>query len=380
MRKQAETLTLTRRSDGRFCKKIGGTIHYFGRDEEKARQALLDFYQLKGVSSPSERPDRTTVQGAGEAFLARQQQRVDDGDLSKGTFDDYDVAISEFAGHVGPDVRVSDLRADQFGAFRAHLAKRLGTGALDRNIQAVRTMFKWAYDNRVIDAVPRYGDRFHKSKASDRGQEQAVKIEKHGHRVFSTNELRAILKHEKCSGDLRTFILLGLNAGFYSKDCSDLDWSEIRIEGRDMIVDRYRVKNSRPQRFICWPEVRAAIEAKRAKKSGRVFLTVFDNPWNEGTKDAIGQQFDALLESADVKRKGLGFGALRHTHISAVGALGDLNAARRVRGHQIREIERHYDTPSIKRLRAVTSLARQALLLKVVPPSTAWLSKKPSPR
>lgn len=364
MRNQTITLKLTRRADGRWQKKIDGKVRYFGdasTSESDARKMLLDFLTLREADRPIPSHVAATVQMVCERFIARCKRCVTDGELTRSTFLDYEIAVAEFAGFVGPTIRVADLTADLFGRFRAKLAKRLGHYALDRNIQAVRTMFKWAFDNNVIATQPRYGDRFKKTRAADRGQEQAAKREARGEKRFTGDELRRLLDASTDTPELRLFILLGLNAGFYSIDCSDLRWSEVKIVGGQMIVDRLRGKTKRRQKFVCWPEVRELIES-RPRSGKRVFLTRHGNAWNRDGIDSISLAFNRLRKRAGVTRPGMGFSVLRHTHTSAVGGLVDRNAASVVRGHQIADITRHYDFPSVERLRRITDHARQVLL------------------
>ena len=164
-------------------------------------------------------------------------------------------------------------------------------------------------------------------------------------------------------GPLLAFVLLGLNGGMYSKDIADLDHVDVKRIGGARVIDAHRGKTGAYRRTPLWPETAKAMDAVATKgPGGPLFKTSRGNRWNHGETDAINQEFCRRLEQLGIKRDGVAFGALRHTHVSAVGDQGDLTAARIVRGHKVGGIESHYDLPDLKRLTAVTNFARRRLL------------------
>jgi integrase len=351
------TLRLCKRKDGRYCKWINGRMVYFGRDERLARAMLLDLVrrQTLGHLEPDQ---QVPLHELADHYHAACQLRISDGTMQARTLDDYTGAIREFLRSVGRTRLVSSLGADDFSLFRSALARRLGCYALDRNIVSIRRMFRWAAENRVIDREPIYGSGFRVSSRADKRFAQAKHESDHGPRVFNLPEIDAIL--DAAREPMRTMILLGLNCGMYSIDCSDLLWSDIREVDGVTMIDRRRAKTGVVQRAPLWPEVLQSLGIRRV---GRVFSTRRGNAWNRrnGT-DSIAMEFGKMRHRAGVTRAGLGFGALRHTHVSAVSELPDINACRMVRGHQILGIESHYDFPSLERLLAVTSHARSKIL------------------
>jgi integrase len=362
------TLKLGKRADGRFQKKIDGKLYYFGHvgcSEEDATALLLDFLKQRAAGRKDWTPsDGIEVAKVADHFAAAMLARVKDGDLQERTFKDYDKAIKRFIASVGRSTLVANLGADHFKRFRKQLVADYGTYALDRYVQGIRTMFTWAHQNRVIASQPFYGDQFGKSTASERAAERLHNRDAKGDRVFSVEQIRILLKHPSCTGNIRTFILLGLNAGMYSADISDLNWGDIRERDGVLCIDTHRAKTGVIRRAPLWPECAEAIAAcKRGKPGDAVFLTYAGNRWNQhnGT-DSIQLLFQQLKQSAGIVAAGASFGALKHTHISNVSDHGDLNAARMVRGHRISGIEVHYDFPSVKRLKAVTDLARSRFL------------------
>lgn len=113
-----------------------------------------------------------------------------------------------------------------------------------------------------------------------------------------------------------------------------------------------------------------------------IFLTVTRRPYvrehangegGGGNIDTVALEFGKVLNALGIKWKGVNFGALRHTHVTAVGDHHDRNAARRVRGHKLEGIEAYYDKLTPARLKSVTEHARRRLLPSVpaVPALTA---------
>lgn len=400
MRRNADPNHLTRLPDGRFCKRIRGQLHYFGRDKDAALRIWLsckdDLIAGKSIHRPGpSRPAVVTVGYCANHFLTACTLRLDAGQLRGGTFADYKRAIDDFLGVTGKGRDPDDLQPADFAAVRAKWGERMGPWALDRHVQAVRTMFNHALAQRLIEREPFYARSFSKSTEADKRQTaKAAKKERGTERIFTAAEVRSLLG--KASGQLKAMILLAINGGMYAADIARLTLSDIQRGSDEWLIDFDRRKTGGvPWVFPLWPQTRDALktvledrEKRRLKwtEKGRafpadaahkdvVFLTLFAQPWHresvtrkgqkiEGSAEsnAIGQEFDRLLGQA--KRQGVGFGAFRHTHVTAVGGHADERAAKMVRGHRVSSIEKHYDKVPIERLRAVTDLVRRKLLGK----------------
>lgn len=379
---------LTALPDGRFCKRVRGVLHYFGRGGDKDL-ALSEWLAVKAdllAGRPVRRvqadapPGATTVKFVNDTFLSDCTAKVDAVRMKGGTFDDYFRACEEFGRTVGWGTDPDALRPADFRVVRAKWGERMGPWSLDRHVQAVRTMFNFAMKHRLILRQPFYGDAFSKSTEADKRGKAREKRQERGERVFTAAELRFIL--DNAAGPLRAMVLLALNGGMYARDVAALRETDIQREGKLWVVDFAREKTGGvPWKFPLWPETKVAIDAALADRpkardaadEGLVFVTIHGRRWvrehtrREGPKikasvsvDAIAQEFDKLLGTR--KRPGLGFGTLRHTHVTAVGGHADLWAARRVRGHKMPGIEAHYDKVQLFRLKAVTDLARARLI------------------
>jgi integrase len=355
------TLKLTQRSDGRFAKRIDGQ-YLVWPDEDTARAAVIELARRReiGVSdttvpaTPTDPPLRVIA----NLFRAARKPHV-----QPSTWADYETAIDQFLASVGKHRVSSSLRPDDFARCRERWAAKLGPWKLDNRVQSVRTMFRWAAETaRLIDRVPWYGDAFHKTAPMEKRRVQRDHVAAHGERIFTTAELKKIIKAVR--GPLRAFVLLGLNGGMYAADIAQLRPADLRKEKACHMIDNDRGKTGVRRRFVLWPETVEAMEVCRRGKEF-LFVTAHGNPWVRGETNSIALLFGRLLNDLKIKRAGVNFGALRHTHVSAVSSQPDLNAARLVRGHKFTGIESHYDFPDLKRIRAVTNLARVKLLTSV---------------
>lgn len=351
------TLKITRRADGRWCKRIDG--HYLTwNSEAEARAAVLDIVRgrARGVAVTAHAiPPDPSLADIANAFRDARMSAV-----KPRTWRDYEAAIDSFLRLAGKWRRANELAPADFAAVRKAWADEVGPCRLDNRVQPIRTMFRWACETaRLIDKLPWYGDSFDKSTAADKRKVRREHVAEHGERVFTKPELRKLLA--KVNGPLRAFVLLGLNCGMYSVDVADLRAVDLKRVGRNTLIDNDRAKTGVRRKAVLWPDTLAAMKRCRRDDEGR-FVTLHGNPWVHGKTNSIAQAMYRLLKRLGIHRQGVGFGSLRHTHVSAVGDHPDLNAARLVRGHQFVGIEEHYDFPNVKRIKAVTDLARRRLL------------------
>jgi integrase len=78
--------------------------------------------------------------------------------------------------------------------------------------------------------------------------------------------------------------------------------------------------------------------------------------------DRLGDRFDELLARLKLKRHGLGFYALRHTHRTWADEVRDQHATHRIMGHAIPGMSGVYvEEISFERLKAVTNHVRAKL-------------------
>src|SRR5207244_3008049 len=138
---------------------------------------------------------------------------------------DYYRVCANLIGIVGKNRLVDDLAPEDFATLRSELAKVRGAVALGNEIQRVRGILKYAYDDGLIDRPVRYGASF---KKPNRKTIRQARVDR-GSRMIEAEELRRILA--ATTSPLKAMVLLGVNAGFGQSDVSRLPVSAIDLKG-----------------------------------------------------------------------------------------------------------------------------------------------------
>lgn len=372
---------------GYWCKKVKGTVYYFGKvaDDPKGVAALEQWLREKDDllagrgRQPKADEKALTVADLCNEFLTSKQKLRDRGEITPRTFKTYYVTCERLVEFFGRKKQVADLRPKAFSGLRDELGKTLGAVALGNEIQRVRTVFKFAFDDEHIEAPVRFGQSFAKPKASVVRKAREQKRAQHGDRMFEADELRKIIAVAKPA--MKAMVLLGANCGLGQSDLSALPIRAVNLETG--WLDYARVKTGVPRRVPLWPETVEAIKAwlpNRPEPKDRddnhlMFLTVRGATWvtaspitqddngkhRGGTgKDAIGKALNKLLVKLGIKRKGVGFYALRHGFETIAGDTGDQVAVDAVMGHTDTSMAAKYrERISDERLRNVVEHVRQ---------------------
>ncbi len=208
--------------------------------------------------------------------------------------------------------------------------------SLGNEIQRIRVLFKYAYDQGLIDKPVRYGQTFR------RPSRKIVRQSRHskGPRLFKRGELRAVL--EAASPQLRAMILLGINCGLGNSDIGNLPLAALDLD-RGWL--RYpRPKTGIDRRCPLWPETIQALRNMLAERatpretsgSSLAFLTKYGRGWAHNSRtsaSALSAEMGKLLKALKIKRPGLNFYALRHTFETIAGDSGDQVATSYIMGH-----------------------------------------------
>jgi integrase len=362
-----EQFPLFQHRNGQWAKKRLGKLFYFG----KVANGWKDAYSLyerewpyihehgakpPGVATPAPTPDAATVKLVCNEFLNAKRELVESGEISARTVLDYKYTCERLIEAFGKTRPVEDLRPVDFQQLRTKLAKDRNPVSLGNEIQRIRVVFKFAFDQELIDKPVRYGQTFKKPSRKTLRLSCNEKRRANGKRMFSAEALRAILKH--ASQPLKTMILLAANCGFGQSDLASLRISDIDL--RSGWVDYPRPKTGIERRVPLWPETIKAVrewlpenpKAKAAEDAGLLFITKYGRRWvvvykmeqeiaEDGTEklkggtpdDAIGKEFAKLLTTLKLKRPGLGFYAIRHTFETIGGAVCDQVALDAIMGH-----------------------------------------------
>ena len=182
---------------GRWAKKIRGRLVYFGRWRDAPDggwQTALDLYQRRRDDLHCGRVPRLpsnglTLRELANRFLTAKQRLVDSGDIVSRTFRDYYEVCARMVSHFGAQRAVGEIRAEDFEAFRADIAKTRGPVALANDITRVKMCFKWGFDSGLLDTPIRYGQSFQKPSRATLRKSRADR----GPRMFTAADIRRML-------------------------------------------------------------------------------------------------------------------------------------------------------------------------------------------
>jgi integrase len=367
---------------GRWAKKIRGQMHYFGPwdDPDAALKKYLDQKDaLHAGRKPREATEGVTVKELCNQFLNAKRALVDSGELTNRSWQDYKAACDLIVSRFGTGRLVTDLDPEDFAVLRTKMAKRWGPVTLGNVIQRMRVVFKFAWDNGLIDRPVRYGQAF------KRPSRKVVRIDRarKGPRLFTAVEIRRLIAAAGTS--MRAMILLGINGGFGNADCGHLPLSAVDLEAG--MIDFPRPKTGIPRRCPLWAETAQAIreasadrpDPRKEEHAGLVFITKYGLPWAKDTADqTLAKEFGKLLRALHINgRKGLGFYTLRHTFRTVADEAKDQPAVDFIMGHEVPHMSVVYrETISDARLRAVAEHVRTWLFPPVGAGATTELARE----
>jgi integrase len=339
------------------------------------------------------------------AFLNAKRRAVEAGELEPRTFRDYKRTTDALIAHFKGDRPAADITPGDLGLYREELAKTNGPVALGNAIQRVRSVFKFAYENDILDKPLKFGSEFKKPSRKVMRQMRATQPK----RYLAAHEIHAMIEATKpmpTGIQLRAMILLGLNCGLGNNDIAELNWAHLDLAAG--ILDYPRPKTGIERRATLWPETVKALRALRtwatakqttgfakgltryrpesrveaewarmseeerkpwatikslaadilAKDGDAVFITRhqvrFVQHLKRTSTDSVGLAFGKLLRTVRVKappskgipvtlrRDGVGFYSLRHVFETHAGETRDQPAVDRIMGHTDDGMAGHY--------------------------------------
>jgi integrase len=312
-------------------------------------------------------------------FLAAKEKLRNSGELQPKSFGDYYRVCQRVVSALGRERVLVDLGPEDFGAFRDSLSKLMGPVALAGEINRIRVVFKFAFDEGLIDRPVRYGASFKKPSRKTLRKMRSTQ----GPRMFEAAELRLLLGNAQ--GQIGAMILLGINCGFGPTDVANLPQDAIDLKGG--WINYPRPKTGIERRCPLWPETIEALKAATAARpepaspadGDLVFLTRFGRNWVRNnqkeevsmggevkeykvvTIDGVGQAF-TILKGVVGLNGHRSFYALRHTFQTIGEEGGDLVAVRSIMGHVDESMSATYrERISDERLRKVADHVRNWL-------------------
>ena len=334
--------------------------------------------------------DGLTVADLCNRFLTAKLRKRESGELGLRMFGDYREVTDLIVAAFGNTRLVDDLASDDFESLRATLAERWGPVRLGNAITRIKSVFKYAFDNGLIDRpAAGYGGEFRKPDKAVLRRHRA----QNGTKMLEAQELARLIaalegkrvvtgRIEKQTGEpetitlapnhpLKAMVLLGLNAGFGNHDVATLPLSALDLEGG--WVDFRPEDGHQPALSLmarnheCPPCCSCRAPAARDKADADlVFLQKSGRPWlyftpNSRT-DMVSWEFFELLKACACYRKSLGFYAIRHVFRTVADAARDPVAIDLIMGHTDPTMGGHYrERIDDNRLRAVTEYVRSWL-------------------
>lgn len=326
-------------ASGRWAKKVRGKLHYFGKwdDPVAALAKWLDQKDdLLAGRTPRPKADGLTIRNLCNKYLTHKRHLADAGEITARTFQEYYETADRIVVAFGKARLVVDLDASDFEAFRAKLAKTRGPVCLGNEISRVRSVFKFALDQGLIERPVRYGQSFKKPSAKTIRLARA----RNGKRLLEASEIRLVL--EKANAHMRAFTLLGVNAGYGASDISALPLETVQHAIATGWLDFARPKTGVGRRCPLWNETRDALRAaiskrRQAKDASDAHLAFITKHGKRFTKpngdDPIGWEFRKLLAKLDIKRPMIGFYVSRHVFRTVADECRDHPAIALIMGH-----------------------------------------------
>lgn len=279
------------------------------------------------TDSPATSSDGITVRKLCNHWLDHQKGKVDNGELSPVTFDDYLKVAKRLVDVFGPTRTVDSLRSNDFSNLRQRIARQhKSLGVQRKEITSTKSVFKFGVRAELIND-PRYGVGFDAPRKRNIDKQRKEKERQNGTKVFTVEEIRLIL--HSANPAMRAMTLLGINCAVGPEDIRLMTVDDFDFERGWM--DYARRKTSADRRARLWPETVEAIKAylkerpepKLKEHRDLLFITRHGNPYGSKEYDSetkklkqntpVTQQFGKLLCKLGIKRSGQNHYTLRHT-------------------------------------------------------------------
>jgi integrase len=380
----------------RWAKKIRGKMHYFGPwdDPDGALKKFnAEWEALRDGRKPREvSTEGVTVKGLCNLWMRHKKDKQEAGELSNRTYLNYYETSELLIKRLGASRPVSDLRPDDFAAFKRYLMhkKKWAPVRVGNYIQQVRGVFRFALLSELIDKPMNFGPGFARPSKKTLRLERAKK----GLRMFEADELRAMIDGAVVVGEsgpelvtpttpLRAMMLLAANCAYGNTDVATLPLSALDLDGG--WVTYYRPKTGINRRCPLWPETMQALRAVLAERrepkdkahKELVFITQTGGSWDKGTGDnPISKEMRKLLDALNFKGN-RSFYAIRHGFETIGGESRDQVAVDHIMGHVRDDMASIYrERISDERLKAVAESVRKWVWpdTQVAKPETPKLS------
>jgi integrase len=352
VRKPHPDFPLTPHPSGRWCKKVKGTLYYFGKTagDENGDAALAEWLRVEddllAGRKPREKRDGLTLVDAVNRFLTAKHTAVQSGELAQRSWNDYKQSCGRLLEQFGRTRIVEDMQPRDFEELKSAIAKGRNLTTLGNEIQRVRCFFKYLYDCDLIRSPVKTGPGF---KRPDKRSRRRLRNARQP-LCFTPDEIHRMLA--AATPSLKGMILLAINCGMGNHDLATLPVHKMDLDRGWHTFGR--PKTGVERRCPLWPETVEALRIVLASRhkprdesdADLVFLTRNGRPYVrlqaqgdavEGEQttwnDAISRETGKLLRELGIHRKGLNFYSLRRTFRSIADGSGDQIATAFIMGH-----------------------------------------------
>lgn len=325
-------------ANGQWAKKIRGRTHYFGSFSNgwEAAEALYHRQRedLHAGREPRECDDELTVPDLFTLYLEAAEVRVATGEMNPDSWKDTQRTGKYVSDYLGRNTPVAALRVTDFEALRGKLMTKFALSTVAGHIARTKAVLKWAYDVELVDEPIRVGPNFKRPSAKQFRRSRAAKPVQ----MFTPSEIQRLAAASGHS--MRAMLLLGINAALGNRDCGELEFHHIDLDGGWITYPR--AKTGIARRAKLWPETIEAIQESIAKRRSprdkklceRVFLTKYGQAFaKDGSRDSpISKEMAKLIQETKLPA-GRNFYALRHTFRTIADECGDQPAVMHIMGH-----------------------------------------------
>lgn len=310
---------LTPHPNGYWVKVINGKQHRFGSRWCSPNEALEAFQR----ASSGEPIKDITIREAMIAFMVSRKKKVEAGELTQRSYDDYLRECQHIRDTLGARFPANSIGPQQFSRLRDSYSGAPTT--IKNRIGRVRVLFKYLYEAGIIENPVKYGPDFVRPSAKTLRIHRANQPKK----LFTPAQIYLLLDAAK--PQMKAMIWLGLFAGFGNADCGTVEPKHFHGEW---------VEYPRPKTGIsrkAWlPE--AAIEA--IQTVDWPLRTKYGNSWTrDKAVNPISVEFRKLAQKLGIN---LTFYALRHTCETVGGRCKDQVAVDYVMGHVSQSVAAAY--------------------------------------
>lgn len=235
-------------SNGQWCRKIAGKHYSFGvwADYKAAlKKHNAEYPFLKDGIAPPESLESWKVADVINEFLDIHQERMQIGEIEPITFDQLKRCCNLIVKYIPKHRAVESLKPEDFRKLRNGIVKHSTPAVARVNMSRIRSVFKFAYEEHLIDEPVRYGQGFKSPSKAMVHKARHWKPKK----LFKPSQVKLLL--DNASLAMKAMILLSINTGMNNADIGNLKERHIDFENGWLDYPRHKTVVERVACSIC---------------------------------------------------------------------------------------------------------------------------------